>query len=109
MPKPTITQAVGAWELRRRFKEAQLEQRVTKGEVTVTVKRSGHPSPPPACEPVCTRSETLEYRDNSGVKLSVAHRYLRPDGTIGASGKPDPKLLRVGPVLYVLVPELDRP
>lgn len=27
-----------------------------------------------------------------GVEIARAHRYLRPDGTLGASGKPDPKL-----------------
>jgi hypothetical protein len=28
-----------------------------------------------------------------GTEIARAHRYLRPDGSIGGSGKPDPKLL----------------
>jgi len=26
-------------------------------------------------------------------EIARAHRYLRPDGTVGGCGKPDPKLL----------------
>jgi hypothetical protein len=34
--------------------------------------------------------------------VAVMHQYLRPDGTIGASGQPDPKRLVVeGDVWYV--------
>ncbi len=71
------------------------------------LKKNGHPSPAPAREPFCTRSQILEYFDTAGTKLAIVHRYLRPDGRIGASGRPDPKVFLDGDTLYVLVPDLD--
>jgi len=35
------------------------------------------------------------------------HRYLQPDGTLGASGRPDPKRVNMGDVIYKYDPELD--
>mgnify|MGYP000073566532 CR=1 FL=1 len=50
-------------------------------------------------EPVGTRSQMVAYFD--GVrKVALVHRYLRPDGTVGASGMPDPKELLDDGVLY---------
>jgi hypothetical protein len=33
------------------------------------------------------------YYTQDGNPIAVVHQYLRPDGTIGASGRPDPKRL----------------
>ncbi len=33
-------------------------------------------------------------------KVALVHRYLRPDGTVGASGMPDPKELLDDDVIY---------
>ena len=46
-------------------------------------------------EPPGTLSQVLEYYDADGQMLVLVHQYLRPDGTIGASGKPDPKWMRL--------------
>jgi hypothetical protein len=57
--------------------------------------RAGRPykdEPGPAHEPPGTRSQSVPYL-LLGVKIAVCHQYLRPDGTFGASGLPDPKLL----------------
>jgi hypothetical protein len=35
----------------------------------------------------------VKYYSQDGEVLALVHQYLRPDGTIGASGKPDPKRL----------------
>jgi hypothetical protein len=35
-------------------------------------------------------------------KVATAHRYLLPDGTIGASGKPDPKSMKHDGNFYIL-------
>jgi len=54
---------------------------------------------PLASEPDGTRSQMVAYFD--GVRrVALVHRYLRPDGTVGASGMPDPKELLDGGVLY---------
>ena len=34
--------------------------------------------------------------------VALAHQYRHPDGSIGASGKPDPKQVLVGGELWVL-------
>ncbi|MCY3960092.1 MAG: hypothetical protein OXG34_00275 [bacterium] len=33
------------------------------------------------------------YLGPDGQELALAHQYLLPDGTIGGSGRPDPKRL----------------
>jgi len=35
----------------------------------------------------------IQYRRRDGPTVALAHRYLRVDGTLGASGRPDPKRL----------------
>ena len=57
---------------------------------------------PMAKEPFCTESQTLVYRDNDGRAFARVHCYRRPDNSIGASGRPDPKsILGEDGVLYV--------
>lgn len=43
--------------------------------------------------PLGTKIEILPYLLN-GVKITFYLQYTCPDGTIGASGKPDPKFVR---------------
>ena len=70
------------------------------GEPTTEVRRDRHPSQPRAGEPVCTRSQLVTYVDVQGQRVAIVHQYLRQDGTLGASGLPDPKwLLHDGEVL----------
>ena len=87
--------------LRRIFNTHYLG-RVNSGELKAEVLREGHPSPPLAGEPFCTKSQLLAYRDKDGNLIAKAHRYLRPDGTIGLSGKPDPKTLLHKGILYTV-------
>ena len=57
------------------------------------VRSEGTPNPRSG-EPPGTRSQIVEYWGTEGgalVKIAVAHRYLRRDGSLGASGKADPK------------------
>lgn len=37
-----------------------------------------------------TRSQMVVYTDAYDV-VAIVHRYLKPDGMLGAHGKPDPK------------------
>jgi len=87
-------------ELRRRFNDGDYWQRAEAGEFRQVVVRDGHPSPDLSGEPYCTRSQIIEYRRATGHKIAKVHRYLRPDGTIGGSGKPDPKVLVEGGIRY---------
>jgi len=42
----------------------------------------------------------LAYYDSGGRRVSIVHQYLRPDGKIGAGGKPDPKWVLFNGVIY---------
>jgi hypothetical protein len=89
-------------QLRKLFNDGQIVQKAKTGTLSVRVTKDAHPSPPRADEPLCTRSQILAYHDHDGNKIAEAHQYLRPDGTIGASGQPDPKEILHDGVLYYL-------
>ena len=40
------------------------------------------------------------YYNQAGQRVMTLQYFLRPDGTLGASGKLDPKELLVGNVMY---------
>jgi hypothetical protein len=50
----------------------------------------------------CYFTESLAYLDSFGREIARAERHLRADGTVGASGKADPKRLRIGDTIYLL-------
>lgn len=86
------------------FNDNEFWGRVQRGELTTAVLAESHPSPPRANLPLCTRSQIVAYFER-GEKVALVHQYLRPDGTLGASGRPDPKRLLLNGVLYVTAPE----
>lgn len=81
------------------FNEEQFEERVKKGEIKVVLIHSGIPSPEVGL-PSGSRTEMISYRDINGLELARAHQYVLPDGTIGASGQPDPKRILKDGKLY---------
>jgi len=89
--------------MRRRFNEGLFWERVQRGELAAVELDSRHPSLIAAAEPYCTRSQLISYVDTGGTEVARVHQYVRPDGTIGASGRPDPKRLLEGGILYRLV------
>lgn len=101
MPSPPIRK-VPPTELRNLFNTGGYWARVQAGEFAEKLLREGHPSPVASREPPCTRSQILAYLDASGRKVAIVHQYVRKDGTIGGSGKPDPKKLFHEGVLYVV-------
>lgn len=52
-------------------------------------------------EPPGTRSQVIRYFDLAGQWVVEIHQYLRPDGSLGASGKPDPKRLRIAGTIFI--------
>lgn len=90
-------------ELRQRFNEGDYWGRAERGEFRQSVVRNGHPSSAQSGEPYCTRSQIIEYWEWIGQMIAKVHRYLRPDGTIGGSGLPDPKVLVEGGIRYQAV------
>jgi hypothetical protein len=79
--------------IRQIFNNRQLYAQVQAGHLVAYVKRSSHPKVPPVGEPVCTWSQIVYYYTPEGEPAAIVHQYFRPDGTLGASGLPDPKRL----------------
>src|SRR5208337_1644625 len=92
-------------ELRTLFNDNYLE-RIKSGEIQEVVMRGAgrHPSLYAAQEPHCTESQQVSYIDpTTGQEVARAHRYLRPDGMLGASGLPDPKRVFLNGVWYRII------
>jgi len=77
------------------FNHAKVYERVRAGELRETLVKSRHPSPPRSGDPHCTHSQILIYATPEGDPIALVHQYMRPDGSLGGSGKPDPKVLVV--------------
>ena len=61
--------------------------------------------PSPTQGPPGTRSQVLRLTDDCGQWVAEVHQYVRPDRSLGASGKPDPKRLQIGGVVYAIKPK----
>jgi len=48
------------------------------------------------------RSQMISYRTDRDEEIARVHQFVRPDGTLAASGRPDPKRLLEGGILYRL-------
>lgn len=85
-------------ELRQRFAQGDYLNRALAEEwgcCLTRTKRARSRGEPPG-----TRSLGISYVNDQGHRIFLVHIYLRPDGTIGASGKPDPKWLFENGVVY---------
>jgi hypothetical protein len=85
-------------ELRRRFAAGDYLNRAARGEFGCCLATSNPARSPD--EPLGTRTVVVSYVDESLNRIFMVHFYLRPDGTIGGSGKPDPKWLFEDGVVY---------
>jgi hypothetical protein len=98
VPKPVY---VDSAELRKLFNEQQFTDKIRAGKVSVRVEKEW-PAPPHLGFEEGTVSQLVTYIGGNGHLVAQIHRYKRPDGTLAASGLPDPKKLVLGGVLYVL-------
>jgi len=87
--------------MRLRFNEGLYWDKVKSGELIAHVMQSRLSKSLPN-ETVEIQSQMLSYRDSTGQEIARVHQYSRPDGTIAASGKPDPKRLLDDGILYRL-------
>src|SRR5947209_6221998 len=94
--RPGNLSAVSEQALRDLFNRNRIAERAAAGEFTVERKSDRQPTATATHERLCTRSQTLRYRDQHGKQLAIVHQYLRTNGTLGASGKPDPKVAPTG-------------
>jgi hypothetical protein len=100
--RPTpLVKRIPVPELRRLFDYSNYWERATKGEFDKVV--IGRHTPDSKNEPPGTESQMISIRDKKGFEVARVHAYVRPDKTLGASGKPDPKAVydEVGHTIYL--------
>ena len=96
------TKRVSSSVLRQLFNDSGYWEQCKNGQVHSILRKSKHPASPLAGEPICTQSQYITYVNIAGEKIAGVHQYLRPDGTIGLSGRPDPKEVLIDGVLYII-------
>jgi len=81
--------------MRQLFNDGQYVDRAKRGELNVRRTANNHmEGQRPANCPYCTYTQEYIYVDPaSNDEVARVHQYLRPDGTLGASGKQDPHFL----------------
>lgn len=101
MPPALQTNVTSAATIRSLFNSSQYPVMIANCELRARFHRNQVlPDPLEKCEPPGTRSQTIRYFDQNGQWVVLVHRYLRPDGLIGASGKADPLKLRIDNTIY---------
>ena len=66
------------------------------------MRKDVHLTKPTNGMPPCTRSQAIGFKSaqTPAQLVAVVHQYVLADGSLGASGRPDPKLLLHDGVLY---------
>jgi hypothetical protein len=98
------TQWATADELRQRFNQ-DIQPNIDRGLYTLRIACEW---PGPAFEPPGTRSKSFEVLNEDQEIIARCHAYVRPDGSYGASGRLDPKQIKVGDTVLCLPPERSR-
>src|ERR1700677_1729111 len=75
--------------LQQMFKDVGYEAKIIEKKARGSIIKD---DPGPSHQPYGTRSQSVQYYI-FGRRVALCHQYLRPDGTFGASGKPDPKMI----------------
>jgi len=97
MPFRRVSEA----ELRERFNRLGYREMLERGEIIALIERDELAKA--SWLPRCTRSQVLHYYSRDlKTTLAVVHQYLRPDGSLGASGMPDPKQVYEDGTIYAL-------
>jgi len=91
-----------AGELRSLFNSIGIADRIAKGELYEVIEKDVTADPKYG-QPESTRSQIISYYDlGTREKVFLGHRFLCPDGSIGASGQLDPKRIEHNGILYIL-------
>lgn len=93
-------QLVNEHTLRQLFDDEQILEGVGRGLITA-ISHSQSPASPRSNQPEGTISELVDYFHGHEL-IATAHRFVLPDGSIGASGLPDPKMVVSGGTMYLL-------
>ena len=98
----------GKWELRKIFNEERFAERAENGELRLDIKRSKEVLTAKVKDWIPgTHSQELRFYDENNLLVAKAHRYLRPDGKLAASGLIDPKRVLRDDIMYILDETVD--
>ena len=105
-PSADKVEYVDSITIRRMFNESQYPKMISDGTLKPEYLRDDHlKEPEKKGEPICTHSQMIRYNNKRGEWVLEVFQYLRNDKkTLGASGKPDPKRLRCGNIVFALEP-----
>src|SRR5260370_7508854 len=95
---------INPYDLRRLFNEGYYINRITSQEFTARSVRckpveANNPNIGPRI-PIGSISQTLQVLDANDNQVAEFHRYIRPEGTIGASGYNDPNRIAINHVRF---------
>lgn len=94
--------------LRQYFNNSELSLQIETGALQPSLQEDRHLEHPERVnEEYCTRHQWKRYVDTDGKMILETSNYLRPDNTLGASGKPDPKRMLVGERIWIAGDETD--
>ena len=93
---------VDAQTARQRFNALDYYGEMRRGALTALVRKAGLAETAFGF-PAGTRSQTVYYMQGQ-TRVAVVHQFVLPDGTLGASGLPDPKWLRDGTRILAVHP-----
>lgn len=97
------TRYVSEDEIRTIFNDNGYLERMRNGEFQRDKVESEHRTSPRVNQPECTWSERVRYLDEYGRPVAIVHQFRRHGGIIGASGKPDPKMVWHDGIVYKVV------
>lgn len=99
---PERVKRVPPGTIRATFNNSQYPKMIASGHlISQVIKDNILQNPNLRGEPPGTRSQVIRYLNLAGQWVVVIHQYLRPDGSLGASGKPDPKRLRIAGTIFI--------
>ncbi len=103
MPQvPDVEVFVSPRILRDQFNNSQIPALIERGCLVAEYKRDAHLEHPERVgEQWCTRGQMVRYLDAQGIWVVEVFQYLRSDGSLGASGRADPKRMRVDNEIWI--------
>lgn len=88
---PRPVEKVAPIIIRQLFNDAEFYEKINTGEIYTYTSENSHLEDPKPPDPYCTHSQILYYYSEEPRLVAVVHQYLKPDGTLGQSGLPDPQ------------------
>ena len=90
--------------MREAFNSQQFDEKARLGQISFRQEGNASAAPPHLNFPEGTVSRRVAVIGGNGKKLAICHQYVLPDGSLGASGRNDPKQILVGDELWVVDP-----